>query len=45
MPIQLIDKLISDTIKLNFLPIIYLHNYEADFTAKPIIEKIYLKLN
>ena len=44
MPIQLIDKLILDTIKLNFLPIIYLHNYEADFFAKPIIEKNIFKI-
>tara|TARA_B100001059_G_scaffold56775_1_gene51839 strand:+ start:18864 stop:19700 length:837 start_codon:yes stop_codon:yes gene_type:complete len=49
MPISLIDKLISDSIKLNFLPIIYLHNYEVDYSANPILEKnkynVKLKLN
>ena len=39
MPISIIDKLISNSIKLNFLPIIYIHNYETDYLAKPIVEK------
>ena len=44
MPISLIEKLISDTIKLNFLPLIYIHNYEADYLAPPIMKKNKLNL-
>ena len=35
-PISLIEYLIRDSIKKNFVPIIYLHNYEPDYQSLPI---------